>query len=131
MHNHGILSATLQDCPCCGSPRTASRSQLFRRLMNEGPLPGVFNWYSEHTPQACPPKSLFVILLLLLLGMTLPTVGLWLLGYTIALSWLARLALLLWAGLLFDVLMTYRRYKTWGGEWLCGECHSVFRLPAI
>ena len=117
-------------CPCCGSSRTASRRHLFHWLLDDAPLLTPFSWYSNRIPGACPPKSLFVVLLLLALGVAIPAVGLWLLGHFLALQWLAVTALLLLAGLLFDVLMTYRRYKAWCGEWLCGECRAVFSLPA-
>jgi len=96
--------------------------------MDEVPLTGVFSWYSARVPHAYPPKSLFLMLLLLMLGMALPAGGLWLLEHYQALQWLSILAMVLLAALLIDVLMTYRHYKSWGGEWLCGECRSVFRL---
>lgn len=115
-------------CPCCGSPSTASRRQLFYGLMDDAPLTGVFSWYSARVPNAYPPKSLFVMLLLLMLGMALPAAGLWLLEHYQALHWLFILGMVLLAALLIDVLMTYRQYKSWGGEWLCGDCRSVFRL---
>jgi hypothetical protein len=115
-------------CPCCGSPSTASRRQLFYGLMDDTPLTGSFSWYSAGVPHACPPKSLFVMLLLLMLGMVLPAVGLWLLEHYQALQWLSVLSIVLLAALLVDVLRTYRHYKKWGGEWLCGECRSVFSL---
>jgi len=90
-----------------------------------------FNWYSGRIPGAYPPKSLFIISLLLMLGMTLPAMGLWYLGHVFALKWLGVMTLLLLAGLLFDVLLTYRSYKRWGGEGLCGECRAVFSLAAV
>jgi hypothetical protein len=96
--------------------------------MGDTPLTGVFSWYSAGFPHAYPPKSLFVMLLLLMLGMALPAIGLWLLEHYLALQWLSALAMGLIAALLIDVLMTYRHYKKWGGEWLCGECRSVFSL---
>jgi hypothetical protein len=91
---------------------------------------GTFGWYSELVPRACPPKSLFVILFLLVLGSAVPTAGLLLLGYDQGTDWLPLLVLLLLLGLVFDVFTTYRRYRTWGGECLCGECRSVFS-PAL
>jgi len=96
--------------------------------MDGTPVTGAFGWYSASLPRACPPKSLFVILSLWILGMALPAAGLWLFGFYLALQWLAIMALLSLLGLLVDVLLTYRRYKTWGGEWLCGECRGVFKL---
>jgi len=92
---------------------------------------GPFNWYDQRAPGACPPKSLFVIITLLLLGMTLPLAGLWMLGHFMALGWLALLSVVLLAALLFDVLATYRRYKDWGGQWLCGDCRAVFNVASV
>ena len=65
------MSDGIAPCPCCGSPSTASRRQLFYGLMDDAPLTGVFSWYSARVPHAYPPKSLFVMLLLLMLGMAL------------------------------------------------------------
>ena len=123
------MLATDEPCTGCGSRRTASRRQLFHWLMNGAVLPRYFRWYSVEEPGAMPPKSLFVLLLLLLLGMTLPFAGLWLLGHYLALRWLSVLLLLVLAALLVDVLATYRRYRQWGVQWLCGECHATF-IPA-
>ena len=97
--------------------------------MDGGTPVGPFSWYDQRAPGACPPKSLFIIIALMLAGMTLPLAGLWMLGHFMALAWLAGLGALLVAALLFDVLATYRRYKNWGGQWLCGDCRAVFNLP--
>ena len=98
--------------------------------MAHTPVTGAFGWYDTSLPHACPPKSLFVILFLLILGMALPAVGLWLSGFYLALQWLIAMAMLSLLGLLIDVLLTYRRYKNWGDEWLCGECRGVFK-PSV
>lgn len=119
-----------ETCPRCGSRRTASRRQLFHWLMDGGVRPGHFGWYSVEEPDAMPPKSLFVVLLLLLLGMSVPFIGLLLLGHYLALRWLSVMLLLILAGLLFDVFATYRRYKQWDEQWLCGECQSIF-VPEV
>lgn len=95
--------------------------------MAETPVTGAFGWYSARFPHACPPKSLFVIFFLLSLAMALPAVALWSLGFYLALQWLIVIALLSLPALLIDVLLTYRRYKNWGDEWLCGECRGVFK----
>ena len=121
------MSHPESQCPYCGSSQTASRRQLFRGLMDGAPLGGSFSWYGEEQPQALPPKSLFIVMLALMLAAALPATGLWLLGHYFALRWLALFALLLLAGLLLDVTMTWRRYKSWDGERLCGECRAVFK----
>ena len=121
-----MIHAADAACPCCGSRRTASRRQLFHWLMNEGVRPPYFGWYSAEEPHALPPKSLFVLFLLLLLVISLPFAGLWLLGHYLALRWLSVVLVLVLGALLVDVLGTYRRYQHWGEQWLCGECHSSF-----
>ena len=87
---------------------------------------GVFSWYGDHEPQALPPKSLVVIFLLTLLVLAIPAAGFWALGQFPAVTSLMWVFVLLLAFLLLDVLLTYRRYKIWGGQWLCGQCRSVF-----
>ena len=118
-------------CPCCGSTRTASRRHLFLWLMGQAASPGPFAWYSEREPRALPPKSLAIIPGLLLLGMTLPMIGLWMLGHVVALKWLAFMALALAAGLAIDVFSTYRNYRLWGQQWLCADCREPFTTPAV
>ena len=87
---------------------------------------GVFSWYGDDEPQALPPKSLFVMFLLSIIVLTIPAAGFWVLGHFPAVTMLVSLAVLLMAFLLTDVLLTYRRYKVWGGQWLCGQCRGVF-----
>jgi len=121
------MSSVVPHCPGCGSTRIASRRQLFLSLMGEGAPPAAaFSWYREGTPGACPPQSRFVILLALTLGMVLPVTVLWLAGYYFALTWLGLLGLLLLSSLIYDLTATYRRYRIWVGEWVCGDCRSVF-----
>jgi hypothetical protein len=86
-----------------------------------------FEWYSERVPQACPPRSLFVVFMGLLVGMSIPAVILWYLGYYSALQALGVVSLCLLACLLLDVLLTYRRYKNWSRHWVCGSCRAVFQ----
>jgi hypothetical protein len=114
-------------CPCCGSRLTASRRELFHELMcADRPDQGHFSWYREDLPRACPPKSLFLTLSVLAVVLAIPMVGMVLYGQQVALDWLLGLGVLLLACLAFDVLMTYRDYKTWCHEWLCDECQLVF-----
>ena len=87
---------------------------------------GVFSWYDSEVRNAYPPKSVLLLLGLPLLLICLPAAGFWLLDYYAATKWLASVVVLLLVCLLFDVLLTYRRYKSWVREWLCGICHQVF-----
>ena len=125
------LISRVKTCPCCGSPDTASRRQLFLWLMGEVAAPGPFIWYDERHPRAMPPSSLAILPGLLLAGMILPMLGFWVLGYQAALGWLAALALVVLAALLVDLLSTYRRYRLWGREWLCADCRETFTLPDL
>ena len=99
--------------------------------MERGSAGKAFSWYGESIPRACPPKSLFVILFLVVLGVAVPTATLLLLGYLHGTDWLILVVLALLLGFVFDVCMTYRRYRAWGVECLCGECRSVFSLALI
>ena len=121
----------LRSCPCCGSPATASRRQLFHWLMGEAAAPGPFVWYDERYPQAMPPSSLAILPGLFLVGMILPMLGFWVLGHSSALMWMAAMALVVLAALLVDLLSTYRRYRLWGREWLCADCRETFTLPDL
>lgn len=114
------------DCPDCGSSHTASRRELFHSLMNGASLQGAFGWYDERAHHACPPKSLFVVLLLMTLGAMIPAMGFWVLEHYAAQQWLIAVAGLLLACLVVDAVLTFRRYKDWVGEWLCGDCHQSF-----
>ena len=114
-------------CPDCRSPQTASRRQLFHCLMAGNELGKSFEWYSDRIPQACPPRSLFVVFMSLLVGMSVPAVILWYMGFYSALPALGAVSLCLLACLLLDVLLTYRRYKTWSRHWVCGSCKTVFQ----
>lgn len=113
-------------CPGCGSHQVASRRQLFHLIVDGISLEGAFNWYDERARHAYPPRSLFVVLGLLAFGLSIPAVGFWILGYFPALQLLGGIASVLIACLLIDFLLTYKRYKNWVEEWLCGECQSVF-----
>jgi hypothetical protein len=116
-------------CPGCGSRQVASRRQLFHLIVEGITLEGVFNWYDKRVRHAYPPKSLFVILGLLVLGLSVPAMGFWFLGHFPALQLLVGIASVLIACLLIDFLLTYKRYRNWVEEWLCGECQNVF-VPA-
>jgi len=94
--------------------------------MEETPLSGPFRWYNEHTRGALPPKSLFLMLLMLLLVLALPALGLWMREFYPLLTFVGLGMVALLTGLVFDVLATYRRYLTWDGQWLCGDCRKVF-----
>ena len=123
----------MRSCPHCGSRAVASRRSLFHRLMSGQPRPGVFAWYDEGVRGACPPKSLFVMLLAVTAILVLPAVGLWVRELYAGLAVLLSSLLVLLACLGFDLFSTYRRYRAWHQEWLCGECRSNFvpREPAI
>ena len=120
------MSQLARNCPRCGSGKTASRRQLFHSLMCDVRPQGVFSWYDDSEPQALPPKSLFFMLLVLIAVLSVPAVGFWLLEHYPAVIWLVSVAALLSAVLLVDILLTYRRYKDWVGQWLCGSCREVF-----
>ena len=115
-------------CPHCESGHTASRRQLFHQLMERSTLPGAFDWYATGEPGACPPRSLFVILLVFAMASLLPALGLWYLGLYPAMSWLGVITLLLLVCLLFDALNTYGRYQAWSRQWVCADCQVVFTL---
>jgi hypothetical protein len=87
---------------------------------------GVFSWYGDDEPHALPPKSLFVMFLLTLIVLSIPAAGFWVLGHFPAMSSLMSVAVLLLVFLSLDILLTYRRYKAWGGQWLCSQCRGVF-----
>ena len=95
-------------------------------MMKGTPVSGAFNWYNERTQYAFPPKSLFVVLLLMMLAATVPAAGFWFLEQYPALEWLGTMAVVLLACLAVDLILTHRRYKSWAGEWLCGDCQKVF-----
>lgn len=105
---------------------TASRRQLFYRLLENPDPPSVFNWYTLDSPQACPPRSLFVLLLLFTAAVSLPAVGLGFMGHQPAMYWLLGIAAMLLACLLYDVFSTYGRYRDWRAQWLCSRCRRVF-----
>ena len=94
--------------------------------MNGGPAISGFDWYSQRSPRACPPKSLFVTLLALFLGLALPAVGLWHLEHYPALLWMGGAAALLVVCLFIDMQITYRRYRYWAAQWVCGDCRETF-----
>ncbi len=114
-------------CPRCGSTKIASRRQLFHTMMSGDSLPGDVSWYRRDDPQAFPPKSLFVLLLLAITVLMAPAIGFWMLGWFSAVSALAWVAALLLGFLVVDIMLTYGRYKVWVGQWLCGSCRGVFR----
>lgn len=115
-----------QHCPSCGSEQTASRRQLFHRLMYGAQPQSAFRWYGDGDPKALPPKSLFVMFTILMVVLAVPAIGCWFLQHYSALTGLLLVAALTLAFLLVDVLLTYRRYKVWAGQWLCGCCRGVF-----
>ena len=122
------MSTDHATCPACGSPHIASRRALFHQLMDGAAFGDAFGWYDEKAHHAVPPKSLFIVLSLLLLGLAVPAAGFWFLQHYPALQLLGSVAGILFVCLLTDVLLTYRRYKTWAGEWLCGDCQKVFAI---
>jgi hypothetical protein len=100
--------------------------------MSDQPRAGIFAWYDESVRGACPPKSLFIVLLAVTGILVLPAVGLWVRELYAALAVLLSSVLILLACLCFDLFSTLRRYRAWHEEWLCGECRSNFvpREPA-
>lgn len=119
-----------QHCPRCGSEQTASRRQLFHTLMDGTQPRNAFRWYGDADPQALPPKSLFVMFITLMMTLAVPAAGFMVMEHYFALTWVLYVAGLTLAFLLADVLVTYRRYKVWAEEWLCGRCRGVF-APAV
>lgn len=115
-------------CPHCGSSEIASRRALFRHLAREAEVDGAFAWYDLADEGACPPKSLFVMLLSLLLMLALPMILVWFIHAYPLLPWLAGVAVLLMLSLALDVGLTYRRYRDWASRWLCASCRSHFQL---
>jgi hypothetical protein len=112
-------------CPQCQSTDTASRRQLFRQIVADESMDQAFSWYGEHSPRAFPPKSFFVVLLLLV-TVCVPLLFLWLPeGYAVPALIEVGLAALL-AALVADLLLTYRRYKVWAKQWLCGHCKKAY-----
>jgi hypothetical protein len=95
-------------------------------MMDKETGPG-FHWYDQRAPDACPPKSMFVILLMMIIAAVIPAGMFWYMEQYSALTWLASASLMLAGCLLFDALSTYRRYKEWGSEWLCSNCRSAFK----
>ena len=93
----------------------------------------AFSWYGEHSPYAFPPKSLFVVLLLLA-AVCVPGLLFWLPeGYAEssgAAPLIAMTVAALSTCLVVDVLLTYRRYKAWAKQRLCGDCKKVY-LPEL
>lgn len=115
-------------CPNCGSRHIASRRTLFRHLVtDEGAIDEAFAWYDLGEREACPPKSLFVVLLSLSLLLAAPAVVVWFVDAYPTLPWLAGLAALLVVALVLDARLTYRRYRHWAARWLCGSCRSSFQ----
>ncbi len=115
-------------CPACGSPLVVRRRQLFHALMEDLPLPAAFAWYSDRIPGACPPRSLLVISATLMMIIAVPVTGLWIREAfsPSALAGLLPALLLLVACLLYDLFMTWGRYRAWSAQWLCGHCRSAF-----
>ena len=114
-------------CPRCGSSHVASRRALFRCLATEAGVERGFEWYDLAEEGACPPKSLFVVLLTLLLVLALPAALLWALDVYPALPWLGAAAPLLFSTLVLDARLTYRRYRDWASHWRCGACRHSFQ----
>ncbi len=57
----------MNSCPHCGSSDIASRRSLFHALVSDSDTGVDFHWYDLSAEEACPPKSLFMGLLALLL----------------------------------------------------------------
>lgn len=121
-------------CPHCSGVRIASRRQLFLCLMNSASTPRGFEWYALEAPGALPPKSLFIQLLSGVLVFTLPLL---LIGYFAEISgevFLTAAGMALAAVLtclLADLLLTYRQYRNWAQEWVCGDCQRAFLPEAL
>ena len=94
--------------------------------MSDQPRQGVFAWYDEGVRGACPPKSLFLVLLAVTGILVLPAIGLWVRELYAVLAVLLSSVLVLLACLCFDLFSTLRRYRAWREEWLCGKCRSNF-----
>ena len=86
-----------------------------------------FDWYDLGEEGACPPKSLFVVLLSLLMILALPVTILWALDFYPALPWLGAIALLLFSTLILDARHTYKRYRDWASHWRCGNCRHSYQ----
>lgn len=112
-------------CPCCAGTAVEARHTLFRSLMRGERLPAGFSWYGNDLPGVCPPKSLFVQLLMFATVGALVAGGLWLLGYFPLTRWLVVVPLLLLGSLLYDAFVTFGRYRAWGSEWVCGDCRQT------
>lgn len=125
------MTAPQKLCPRCGSSLVASRRQLFHALVADLPLSGAFNWYTENTPGAFPPRSLFVVLLAMMGVVALPAAAMWMGQAFTAFHWALWALLVLLAGLVYDLCMTHRRYRAWRTQWLCGECRCVFTLTPL
>jgi hypothetical protein len=117
------------DCPCCGSAHTATRRQLFYFLMEAGCTPRGFEWYSKAFPGALPPKSLFIQFGIVALLMLLPLWAMSVVG-VISVQWLSLAfsssLVMLVACLMIDLLVTYRRYRSWSEQILCAHCQASF-----
>lgn len=100
-------------------------------MMEGAPFRSAFSWYGERTHHAFPPKSIFVVLLLMMLAIAVPAAGFWLLGQYPALEWLGSMAAILFGCLVVDLMLTHQRYKAWAGEWLCGDCKHVFKPKSV
>jgi hypothetical protein len=108
----------------------ASRRQLFLCLMNGHGPPRGFEWYTLEARAALPPKSLFVQLMSGLVVYALPLL---LFGYVAGISGetiLSAAGMIVSAAvacLFADLLLTYRQYRQWAEDWICGDCRQVFR----
>ncbi len=122
-----MLSERDNRCPACGSSSVASRRTLFHQLLEQGALPQQFAWYAREGYDLYPPKSLFLILLLLVFMALIPASVFWYAENYPMVEWLALSLLALLACLLVDVLSTYRRYREWSRQWLCADCRRYFQ----
>ena len=78
-----------------------------------------------------PPRSRFVVTLAVVLCTALPIIGMWFLDMHLAAIWLGGVTLLLVLGLLWDLVLTWRRHRAWAQEYMCPACRAVFTPNSI
>ncbi len=116
----------MSHCPACGSERIARRGALFRSVMRNELPAATFDWYSLEHDGARPPKSLFLLGIVLFLVVSLPAVVLWSLGWYQLIPWLVAAGTVLVCALVLDILITHKRYRRWASGWVCDECRHTF-----
>jgi O-antigen/teichoic acid export membrane protein len=89
-----------------------------------------FSWYGEHCADAFPPKSLFVVLLILT-ALCIPALYMLLPEDAPAAPLIALAVAALSVCLITDVLSTFRRYKLWANQRICGNCRRSYPLQLL